>query len=175
MEMYSVNWRRAMQLKLTQVFSLPDFVTFLSSLPPFPYSLPHFHYIPYSLPCLVTSVSLAGLWILHRHLKQPADISPFSKLTGVHQWVRCVQSIKNTTWSFIALLKCCIMLRGLCSVYHKRSNLPLNQDRGISSALSRRWEWTTRSWYGLGLQCCEPLDVTRRQPKRLVQNQKGNH
>jgi len=75
-----------MQLKLPQVFYLPTFVTSLPSfltslLPSFPYSSSLF-----TLPSLVAPVSLAGLWILRRYLKQTD--SPFSKLTGVHQWVR---------------------------------------------------------------------------------------
>ena len=105
-----------MQLKLAQLFNLPSFATSLPSLPSF----------SYSLPGLVASASLAGLWLLRRHLRRPT--SPFSKLTGVHQWVSCVSNLSEAL--FEALLwytaKHCWML------YHaKGSCLPKNQEKCI--------------------------------------------
>ena len=78
------------QQNLPQSAFFSSFVAFLPSSPasvqqifswiPKPFSL-------VALPSFVV-VSLAGFWIVKRCLKRP--ISPFSKLSGVHQWVGAV-------------------------------------------------------------------------------------
>ena len=129
-----------MQLKLAQLFNLPSFATSLPSLPSF----------SYSLPGLVASASLAGLWLLRRHLRRPT--SPFSKLTGVHQWVSCVSNLSEAL--FEALLwytaKHCWMLyhaKGSCPPKNQGKCIPVlsHSGEGGSQGADTIWDCSAAS------------------------------
>ena len=121
-----------MQLKLAQLFNLPSFATSLPSLPSF----------SYSLPGLVASASLAGLWLLRRHLRRPTT-SPFSKLTGVHQWVSCVCSIYQKH----CLKHCCrcSMLHAIWGVQEKYIPVLSHSGEGGSQGADTIWDCSAAS------------------------------